>query len=171
MNNQTNVIEEFNKTLEEFINKMILQFPEETKLKTYYSAFKVTKMYDKSMPIKIYMGGCLSFTEQIKNRDSDFFAKRKQFLEKVKQCSSFTDDTGLVNYWEQLSDTSKRAIWDYIQTLYIMGEMYINKDTSIIKKINDVYNNISLKESLQDLDKNNTFSECYMDKLQNKIRQ
>ena len=52
-----------------------------------------------------------------------------------------------------------------------MGEMYINKDTSIIKKINDVYNNISLKESLQDLDKNNTFSECYMDKLQNKIRQ
>ena len=67
MNNQTNVIEEFNKTLEEFINKMILQFPEETKLKTYYSAFKVTKMYDKSMPIKIYMGGCLSFTEQIYN--------------------------------------------------------------------------------------------------------
>ena len=171
MNNQTNVIEEFNKTLEEFINKMILQFPEETKLKTYYSAFKVTKMYDKSMPIKIYMGGCLSFTEQIKNRDSDFFAKRKQFVEKVKQCSSFTDDTGLVNYWEKLSDISKKAIWDYIQTLYIMGEMYINKDTSIIKKINDVYNNISLKESLQDLDKNNTFSESYMDKLQNKIRQ
>ena len=51
-----------------------------------------------------------------------------------------------------------------------MGEMYVNKDTSIINKINDVYNNISLKESLHDLDKNNTFSESYMDKLQEKIR-
>lgn len=171
MNNQTNkVIEEFNKTLDEFINKMIVQFPEETKLKTYYSAFKVTKMYDKTMPIKIYMGGCLNFSEQIKTRDSDFFAKRKQFVEKVKQCSSFTDDTGLVNYWEQLSDASKTAIWDYIQTLYVMGEMYINKDASIINKINDVYNNISLKESLCDLDQNNTFSESYMDKLHGKIR-
>lgn len=171
MNNQTNkVIEEFNKTLDEFINKMIVQFPDETKLKTYYSAFKVTKMYDKTMPIKIYMGGCLSFSEQIKTRDSDFFAKRKQFVEKVKQCSSFTDDTGLVNYWEQLSDASKTAIWDYIQTLYVMGEMYINKDTSIINKINDVYNNMSLKETLHDLDHNSTFSETYMDKLQGKIR-
>ena len=85
MNNQTQkIIEEFNKTLDEFINKMIVQFPEETKLKTYYSAFKVTKIYDKTIPIKIYMGGCLNFAEQIKTRDSDFFAKRKQFVEKVK---------------------------------------------------------------------------------------
>ena len=63
-NSGIKVLEEFNKTLDEFINKMILQFPQETKLKTYYSAFKVTKMYDKTMPIKIYMGGCLQFSDQ-----------------------------------------------------------------------------------------------------------
>ena len=170
MNNQTQkVIEEFNRTLDEFINKMIAQFPNESKLKTYYSAYKVTKMYDKTMPIKIYMGGCLNFTEQIKNRDSDFFAKRKQFVDKLKQCSSFTDDTGLVNYWEQLSDTSKNAIWDYVQTLYVMGEMYINKDTNIINKINSVYDNMELNETLQDLDKNKTLSDAYINKLQSKI--
>lgn len=168
--NQTHkIIEEFNKTLDEFINKMIVQFPNETKLKTYYSAYKVTKMYDKSMPIKIFMGGCLEFTEQIKTRDSDFFAKRKNFVDKIKQCSSFTDDTGLVNYWENLSDTSKTAIWDYIQTLYVMGEMYVNKDTSIISNINSVYNNLSFNESIQDLDKNKTFSDSYMKNLQSKI--
>jgi hypothetical protein len=171
MNNQTQkVIEEFNKTLDEFINKMIAQFPNESKLKTYYSAYKVTKMYDKTMPIKIYMGGCLNFTDQIKNRDSDFFAKRKQFVDKLKQCSSFTDDTGLVNYWEQLSDTSKNAIWDYVQTLYVMGEMYINKDTNIINKINSVYDNMELNETLQDLDKNKTLSDAYINKLQSKIK-
>ncbi len=163
-----NIIGEFNKTLDEFINKMILQFPEETKLKSYYSAYKVTKMYDKTMPIKLYMGGCLNYTEQIKKRDSDFFAKQKQFVNKVKQCSSFTNDTGLVNYWESLSDTSKTAIWDYVQTLYVMGEMYINKDTSIIQNINKVYNSMSFNESLEDLDKNKTFSEDYMNKITNK---
>lgn len=164
---QTTVINEFNKTLDEFINKMIVQFPQETKLKTYYSAFKVTKMYDKTTPIKIFMGGCLSFSEQIKTRDSDFFAKRKQFVNKLTQCSSFTDDTGLVNYWEQLSANSKNAIWDYVQTLFVMGEMYINKDTTIINKINQVYNKLSLDDTLQNLEENNTISKDYIEKIIN----
>ena len=37
-NSNMKVLDEFNKTLDEFINKMILQFPQETKLKTYYSS-------------------------------------------------------------------------------------------------------------------------------------
>ena len=166
MNNPlAKVIEEFNKTLDEFINKMILQFPEETKLKTYYSAYKVTRMYDKTMPLKIYMGGCLQFSEQIRNRDTNFFAKRKAFVNKIAQASSFTDDTGLVNYWENLSDVSKNAIWDYIQTLFVMGEMYINKDSSIVQKINSVYNNISFDESMQNLKENDTFTEDFISKI------
>jgi len=159
------VLNEFNKTLDEFMNKMILQFPQEGKLKTYYSAFKVTKMYDKTMPIKIYMGGCLQFSEQIKSRDTEFFAKRKAFVNKMAQASSFSDDTGLVNYWDSLSDNSKTAIWDYIQTLFIMGEMYINKDTSIVQKITNIYNNLSFDESMKTLKENDTFTEEFINKI------
>lgn len=166
MNNSNGkVLDEFNKTLDEFINKMILQFPNENKLKTYYSAFKVTKMYDKTIPIKIYMGGCLQFSDQIKNRDTEFFAKRKTFVNKISTASSFTDDTGLVNYWENLSVNSKNAIWDYVQTLFVMGEMFINKDSSIIQKINNVYNNISFNESMKTLNENNTFTEEFINKI------
>jgi len=166
-NSHLKIIEEFNKTLEEFINKMILQFPEETKLKTYYSAFKVTKMYDKTTPIKIYMGGCLQFSDKIKARDTEFFTKKKDFVNKLQQASSFSDDIGLVNYWENLSEISKNAIWDYIQTLFVMGEMYINKDTSIIQKINNVYNKVSFNESMKNLKENDTFTEDYVKQLNN----
>lgn len=165
MNNSLKVLDEFNKTLDEFINKMIIQFPQETKLKTYYSAFKVTKMYDKTMPIKIFMGGCLQFSEQIRTRDTEFFAKRKQFVSKLTKASSFTDDTGLSNYWEQLSNYSKKAIWDYIQTLFVMGEMYINKDSRIINKINNIYNNLSFDESIETLKENDTFTEEFINKI------
>lgn len=161
------IVDEFNKTLDEFINKMIIQFPEEPKLKTYYSAYKVTKMYDKTMPIKIFMGGCLQFSTQIKSRDTEFFAKRKGFVNKLQQASSFSDDIGLVNYWDNLSNNSKKAIWDYIQTLYVMGEMFINKDTTIIQNINNVYNKVSFDESMKDLKENDTFSEEYIKKLNN----
>ena len=165
MNNSSTIIEEFNKTLEEFINKMILQFPQETKLKTYYSAYKVTKMYDKSMPIKIFMGGCLQFSGQIKSRDTEFFAKRKGFVDKLQKASSFSDDIGLVNYWENLSDNSKKAIWDYVQTLFVMGEMYVNKDTSIIQKINSVYNKVSFDETVKNMKEDDTLAQEYVQKL------
>ena len=166
MNNAMNTtIEEFNKVLDEFINKMMVQFPQEPKLKTYYSAYKVTKMYDKSMPIKIFMGGCLEFKEQIRNRDTEFFERRKGFVNKITVASSFSDDIGLVNYWHSLSESSRNAIWDYIQTLFVMGEMYINKDTSIIQKINSVYSNMSFDESLKDLEENQTISEDLMKKI------
>lgn len=164
-NSPTTVIEEFNKTMEEFINKMILQFPQETKLKTYYSAYKVTKIYDKTMPIKIFMGGCLQFTEQIKSRDTEFFAKRKAFVDKIKKASSFSDDIGLVNYWENLSDNSKNAIWDYVQTLFVMGEMYVNKDTSIIQKINSVYNKVSFDETMKNIEEDDNSVQEYVEKL------
>ena len=152
MNPNSTIIDEFNKTLDEFINKMMVQFPNEVKLKTYYSAFKVARTYDKGVPIKLFMGGCLKFTGQIKNRDTDFFRKRKQFVDTITEASSFSNDIGLVNYWDNLSDVSKNAIWDYIQTLYVMGEMYINKDTSIIQRINDVYNNTSFEKTLENID-------------------
>lgn len=161
----TSVLNEFNNTLDEFINKMIVQFPQETKLKTYYSAFKVTKMYDHSMPIKMFMGGCLEFSEQIKMRDTKFFQTRKTFVDKVSQASSFTNDTGLVNYWESLSDNSKNAIWDYIQTLFVMGQMYINNDNSIINNINKIYDNISFKDSMKNLKENDTFTEDFINKI------
>lgn len=166
MNNPLNTtIEEFNKVLDEFINKMIAQFPQEPKLKTYYSAYKVTKMYDISMPIKIFMGGCLEFKEQIRTRDTEFFERRKAFVDKIRVASSFSDDIGLVNYWHSLSESSKNAIWDYIQTLFVMGEMYINKDTSIVEKINHVYNNISFENSMKTLKENDTFTEEFINKL------
>jgi hypothetical protein len=164
-NSSSKIVGEFNKTLDEFMNKMIVQFPQEKKLKTYYSAYKVTKMYDSCIPIKIFMGGCLEFEKPIKTRDSNFFTKRKYFMEKVVQASSFADDTGLVNYWETLNDKSKDAIWDYIQTLFVMGEMYVNKDSSIIQKINSVYNKCSFNNSMQTLKENDTFTEDFISKL------
>tara|TARA_B100000035_G_C21000462_1_gene554642 strand:+ start:402 stop:893 length:492 start_codon:yes stop_codon:yes gene_type:complete len=140
------VVEEFNNTLDEFIQKLILQFPQESKLKSYYSVFKMSKMYDNSVPIKIYMGGCIKFKDQIKIRDSNFFVNRKEFVKGIAKCSSFSDDIGLVNYWHSLSEETKKAIWDYVQTLFVFGEMYINNDTTIINKINNIYNNLDKEE-------------------------
>ena len=98
------------------------------------------------LPLKLFMGGCLNFKEQIKTRNTDFFLNRPQFVERVKNCTSFADDIGLVDHWLNLSDESKNSIWEYIQTLFVMGEMYINNDSNLMNNINEIYNNLSKEE-------------------------
>lgn len=158
------VVEDFNNTLDEFIQKLISQFPQESKLKSYHSVFKMSKMYDKGVPIKIYMGGCINFKDQIKSRDSDFFVNRKQFVEGMAKCSSFSDDIGLVNYWHSLSEETKKAMWDYVQTLFVLGEMYINNDTTLINQINDIYNNLD-KEEFDKMSNTNELSSEFKNKF------
>ena len=159
-----NIIKEFNITLEEFIIKLSNQFSTETKIKVYLNTFRVTKMYNSQLPLKIYMGGCLNFKDQIKNRDSDFFINRKQFVERVNNCTSFADDIGLVDHWLNLSDESKTSIWDYIQTLFVMGEMYISNNTNLMNNINNLYNNLS-KDDINNINNNEELSDNLKTKL------
>ena len=166
--NEDKIFDEFNKTLEEFMVKLINQIKNEPKLKRYYSAFKVAKMFKKSLPLQMYMGGCIKFETQIKDRDVNFFLKRETFIEECVKCTSFTDDIGIIDHWNNLSESSTKAIWDYVQTLYVIGEMHIKKDASAITKINNVYNNLTLDEMNRFENDNCTFSDSFVSKINQK---
>ena len=137
---------QFNTILDEFISKMITTFPTQKKLKTYYRAFTVSKTYNSQIPVQLFMGGCTGFTDQIKNRDEEFFKNRETFVNCCKNCSSFGSDTGIVDEWDSLSCNTKNSIWEYIQTLFVLGEIIVNNDENLKKHISDVYDNISLNE-------------------------
>ena len=62
------------------------------------------------------------------------------------ELSTFSSETGLIDKWKNLSANSKTAIWDYIQTLFVMGEMYMNKNKNAIEQINLVNKNFNRKE-------------------------
>lgn len=142
----SSVLEKFNEMMNEFMLKMINAFPFEPKLKTYHNAFKISKMYKQQLPIEIFMGGCMDFSDQIKSRNVDFFINRPGFVDKCVRASSFVDDTGLRGKWDETSELTKNSIWDYVQTLYVLGEIYINKDPNLINKINNIYNSMSISE-------------------------
>ena len=156
----------FNTILEEFILKMLDAFPDENKLKTYYNAYKISKLYSEQLPLQIFMGGCLNFTEQIKNRDSEFFMNRKTFVDKCVKVSSFSNDIGLKDRWVSTPDKTKKSIWDYIQTLFVLGEMHINKDNTIITKINQIYESMSMSEMKRfENDEVKNFSDDFKEKI------
>ena len=53
------ILTKFNSIMEEFIVKMLNSYPDEQKLKTYYNAFKISRLYSKQLPIEIFMSRVL----------------------------------------------------------------------------------------------------------------
>lgn len=145
---------------------MAKTFPQEPKVKVYYRMFDMARKYNPKVPMRVYMGGCMMFEQQIKTRDSDFFLAKDTFVNKCVSYSSFSDDMGLKKHWEELSDTTKTNIWDYIQTLYVLGEKYIENNSGVLNEIQDTYKKVSASELKRfESSGTNNFSEDFVDNI------
>jgi hypothetical protein len=85
------------------------------------------------------MAGCVDYKSQIKQRDDAFFLKDKNVNERAKNFGNFTEDCGLDTYWNELTSNTKKAIWDYIQSLFVLGEIIVNKNKTLFDKYNNMY--------------------------------
>jgi len=134
----TKEIDNFNKLFEEFLEKIISKFPY-ARLKTYYRGFKILKTTSPATPANLFMAGCVDYKAQIKQRDDNFFLKSKSVNDTAKNFGNFTEDCGLDTYWNELTPTTKKAIWDYIQSLFVLGEIIVNKNKTLFDKYNNMY--------------------------------
>lgn len=134
----TKEIDNFNKLFEEFLEKIISKFPY-ARLKTYYRGFKILKTTSPATPSNLFMAGCIEYKAQIKQRDDAFFLKDKNVKDRAKNFGNFTEDCGLDTYWNELTPTTKKAVWDYIQSLFVLGEIIVNKDKTLFAKYNNMY--------------------------------
>jgi hypothetical protein len=85
------------------------------------------------------MAGCIEYKTQIKQRDDNFFLKSKSVNNTARNFGNFTEDCGLDTYWNELTPTTKKAVWDYIQSLFVLGEIIVNKDKTLFDKYNNMY--------------------------------
>ncbi len=128
------VLQKFNNLAEEFVGKMVASFPNEPKLKCYQATFLTTKRFNYKKPVEFFMSTLLPYGEQILQKNENFF-KQDNLVERAQ---SFSGQTGLTLYWDKMSQDDKNSIWEYMQTLYILG-----------------MNAIGMQEKLNDLLKNN----------------
>lgn len=131
-------IVKFNDLFEEFLEKIITAFPND-KLKTYRRGFLLLKTTSPRTPVNLFMAGCINFKKEIIARDDVFFLKNNTVQEKAKMFGNFTDDCGLDTYWNELTKSTKKAVWDYIQSLFVLGEIIIKNNSELFDKYNGLY--------------------------------
>lgn len=155
-------ISKFNSLFEEFLEKIITAFPNE-KLKTYRRGFLIIKATSPSVPVNLFMAGCVEYKREIVSRNDDFFLKDKKIKERANMFGNFTDDCGLDSYWDVLTSATKKAVWDYIQSLFVLGEIIVGKNKELFDKYNSLYAS-DYKKEINNLHTSN-FSVDFLTKL------
>ena len=98
----------FNDMLQQFLLELETTFPEEKAFKKYHTSFDIMRAANPRKCVDAYMKTASNYSNQIMQKDDSFF-------------SEFTE-LPISAYWnDDLSDGTKNAIWQYLQTLNILG--------------------------------------------------
>ena len=127
LNNEKTSIQYFNDYLRAFVKDIQSTFPEYNDLLgEYYSDILAEESHNTDKHVKRFMRKMAGFKEQISNKSEDLYKEPIFILKNL--------DFKILFESEDLSSESREKMWEYIQTLFVLGESIIS-DSERIKKL------------------------------------
>ena len=127
LNNEKTSIQYFNDYLRAFVQDIQSTFPEYNDLLgDYYSDILAEESHNTDKHVKRFMRKMTDFKEQISNKSEDLYKEPIFILKNL--------DFKILFESEDLSSESREKMWEYIQTLFVLGESIIS-DSERIKKL------------------------------------
>lgn len=102
----------FNDMLEQFIDELRQTFPEEAGIKKYQASFEIFRKTNPRKCVESFMKAISPYANEITSKNEAFFQRDLDFLKELRIKEHWTPD---------LSQVTKDAIWQYLQTLYMLG--------------------------------------------------
>jgi len=152
---QTN-IEHFNSTLKLFIENIIKIYPDyKDFLEDYYDDLLEKDICNDDKYVKRFMRKFSENKELISSKSDELFSESICFLKNVD----------FKEIWEcEITNTAiKNTIWDYLQTLFVIGETIIN-DSDKIKSLVD---SLKKQSNNEPIDESNVENKELLDMLKN----
>ena len=108
-------VKAFNELMDRFILELKETFPEEPMIKKWYNTIDLMKGANTSGMMELFMANVSPYSQQLMAKDETFFTAETNTIK-------FVEDLNLRKLWTpDLSPNTKDAIWQYIQTLFMMG--------------------------------------------------
>ena len=116
--------------MEEFLGELKNQFPQEKKIKVYYNTFKTMKKVNSRKILETFMNAVNKHADKIVNRDEEYF---------LNSDDDFLKELNVKQWWtDSLSANTKDAIWQYMNTLYVLGTTISNIPPEMLKSIEGI---------------------------------
>tara|TARA_B110000977_G_C11069873_1_gene489202 strand:- start:1745 stop:2284 length:540 start_codon:yes stop_codon:yes gene_type:complete len=122
-------VQAFNGVMDEFLSELQETFPKEKKLKVYYNGFLTMKKANPRKILELFMNNAVPHASLITKRDDALFKCENELIPDVDLSRLWNDD---------LDDETKDAIWQYINTLYVLGSTINSIPSSLLSTIEGV---------------------------------
>jgi hypothetical protein len=100
--------------LSQFLVELHKTFPEEKGIKKMTTSFEMLKQTNPRLIVDGFMKGVTPYADKISSKDESFLLEEIEKIELLK-------DLNIKSYWNRMSDNTKAATWQYLQTLYMLG--------------------------------------------------
>ena len=101
----------FNEMMANFIGELGKAFPEEKAIKKFETSFDLLRKSNPRKIVETYMAGIGPYAERISQHDSTLLDEDIKFL----------NDMNMKQNWANASQATQGAIFQYLQTLYMIG--------------------------------------------------
>ena len=123
-------IQAFISVMDEFLKELTKTFPEEKRIKVYYNSFKTMKKVNSRQILEQFMAKASQHSDKIVNRDESYFLNAED---------EFLKELNIGQWWtEDLSQNTKNAIWQYMNTLFVLGTTISSIPQDLLKTIEGV---------------------------------
>lgn len=124
----------FNDMMQQFIEELSQTFPEEKGIKKYAASFDIMRKSNPRKCVETYMSAISPYTNRITAKDETFFQEDITFLKELN----------IEKHWTSaLSSNTKEAIWQYLQTLYMLGTTITAIPADALNMIESVASNMA----------------------------
>ena len=104
----------FNDMMGQFLVELHKTFPEEKSIKKMLTSFDLIKTTSPRLLVDSFMKSVSPYAESISSKDEIFILVHSSDIE-------FLAELNIINLWKRMGQGTKDAIWQYLQTLYILG--------------------------------------------------
>tara|TARA_B110000495_G_scaffold180222_1_gene174156 strand:+ start:264 stop:734 length:471 start_codon:yes stop_codon:yes gene_type:complete len=98
----------------QFLVELHKTFPEEKSIKKMLTSFDLIKTTSPRLLVDSFMKSVSPYAESISSKDEIFILVHSSDIE-------FLAELNIINLWKRMGQGTKDAIWQYLQTLYILG--------------------------------------------------
>ena len=123
----------FNEMMDQFMIELKQTFPEEKAIGKYYTGFDLLKKSNPRKCVVGFMDEVTPLASQIMNKDESFF------LNESNKLPAILEEMHIRKHWDSdLSQSTKDAIWQYLQTLYMLGTTIVSIPSETLNMIEKV---------------------------------
>ena len=121
----------FNEMMDQFMVELKQTFPEEKALGKYYTGFDMLRKSNPRKCVVTFMDEITPYASAVMNKDESLFGN--------ENLPAVLEEMHIKNHWTpELSQNTKDAIWQYLQTLYMLGTTIVSIPSDTLNMIESV---------------------------------